>query len=237
MFKRFFKSRAAARAASGLIAFYIRLVRRTSSWSMIGREHFEALEKKGQGFILAFWHQRLLMAATVRGETQKRVFMLISTHRDGEIIAKAVEPFGIEFIRGSAANPKKSFKEKSGAPALVQMIAALEDGAIVGVTPDGPRGPSQKSKIGVIKLAQMAGVPILPAAYATSRGRTLNTWDRFWLAMPFSKGIFAVGAPLPAPSKNADVSAARAELTAALNAVTQEADAAAGRSLPARELG
>ncbi|MEL7491340.1 MAG: lysophospholipid acyltransferase family protein [Pseudomonadota bacterium] len=238
MFKRFLKSRAAARIASGFVAFYIRLVRRTSSWEMIGREHFEALDHPGQGFILAFWHSRLLMAPTVRGETDKRVFMLISTHRDGEIIANAVAPFGIEFIRGSAANPQKSFKEKSGAPALAQMIAALKEGAVVGVTPDGPRGPSQKAKIGVIKLAQMAGAPILPAAYATSRGRRLNTWDRFWLALPFSKGVFMVGAPLAAPGPDADVGALREALTGALNAVTDEAEAAAsGRSLRPRDMG
>jgi len=230
LFKKIIKSQATARIASWFIALYIRLVQRSSQWELIGREHFEALEQDDQGFILAFWHSRLLMAATVRGETQKRVFMLISTHRDGEIIANAVKPFGIEFIRGSAANPKKTFKEKSGAPALVQMINALETGDVVGVTPDGPRGPRQKAQLGVIKLAQMAGVPILPAAYATSRGMRLNTWDRFWLALPFSKGIFAVGAPLPAPSKAADISAYRTELTTALNSITILADTKVGRS-------
>ncbi len=237
MLKRFLQGRFAGTVSSRFIAAYIRLVQRTSSWRIVGREHFAALEKQERGYILAFWHENLLMAATVRSETPRRVFMLISTHRDGEIIANAVAPFGVEFIRGSAANPKKRFKEKSGAPALAQMIAALRDGHIVGMTPDGPRGPRRKAQVGVIRLSQMSGAPILPGAYATSRGARLKTWDRFWLAAPFSRGAFAVGAPLPPPGPDADLDEARAALEAALNRAAAEAEAAAGRSPEPPQLG
>ncbi len=218
--------------ASGSIASYIRLVRITTSWQIIGREHLAALEEnKDQGFILAFWHSRLLMVPTVRQETNRKVYMLVSLHRDGEIIVNGVKPFGIEFIRGSGANVKKKNKDKSGAPALTQMIAALKEGSIVGMTPDGPRGPRQKAQPGTVRLSIMANAPILPMAYATSRGSALGTWDRFWLAAPFSKGAFAAGAPLYPPQENTPETIAqyRHDLEAALNRVMLTAEQAVGR--------
>jgi lysophospholipid acyltransferase (LPLAT)-like uncharacterized protein len=219
--------------ASGLIATYIRLVDATTRWSYVGREPIDSLLASDRGFILAFWHQRLLMVATLRRQTDRRVFMLISSHRDGEIIAKAVRPFGIEFIRGSAANPRKSFKNKGGAPAVAEMAAALKAGAIVGLTPDGPRGPARRAQPGIVRLAQLSGAPIITGAFSTSRGWRLATWDRFWLAAPFSRGVFVGGGPpieVPANATPDQIEAARQAVEAGLNAAADAADRLVGRS-------
>ncbi len=226
--KKIMQSEFAGGVASFLIGSYIRLIRLTSRFSFVGRQHAETLLASKGGFILAFWHSRLLMAASVRDETDKPVFMLISTHRDGEIIANAVKGFGVDFIRGSAANAKKKQKDKSGASAIAQMIARLDEGAIVGVTPDGPRGPRQIAKIGVIKLAAYSGAPILPAAYATSRGWTLSTWDRFFLAGPFSRGAFAAGPPIyvARDATAQELELARVQLENTLNQTLANANAA-----------
>ncbi|MAW81817.1 MAG: hypothetical protein CMI63_16400 [Parvularcula sp.] len=231
MLKRLFRSRPAMQAAAWLIGTYIGLVYATSRWTLQGYDHVEAALKDGKGVILAFWHGRLLMAAAVRKQTDARVFMLISAHRDGEIIAQGVSRFGVEFIRGSAANPKKPGKNKSGASAIAQMAAALRENAIVGFTPDGPRGPGETLKPGVIRLAQMSGAPIIPAAYSVSRGKRLSTWDRFLLAAPFSRGYYVAGAPItvPAEASGETLDRIRADVEAALIAVTREADALAGR--------
>ncbi len=235
MLKRFVKSAFAARLASGLIGGYIRLVHATSRWTFLGREEFEAALGEGKGVILAFWHGRLLMAPTVRSETDARVFMLISAHRDGEIIANSVKGFGVEFIRGSAANPKKPDKNKDGASAIVLMARALKDGHVVGVTPDGPRGPGERANRGVIRLAQMTGAPIVPAAYSVSRGGRLSTWDRFLVAAPFSRGVYLAGAPIAAPQENTPeaLESARQSVENALKDVTRRADAHVGRRDPA----
>lgn len=232
MLKRLMKSPLAMRAASALIGFYIRLVYGTSRWTLSGLEHFDSAIAEGKGVILTFWHGRLLMAASVRQETDRPVYMLISAHRDGEIIARGVSSFGVNFIRGSAASPNKPGKNKSGASAIAQMLAALEEGSIVGFTPDGPTGPGEQAKPGVIRLAQMSGAPIIPAAYSISRGRRLSTWDRFLLAAPFSKGYYVAGAPIRVP-RDADAETCerlRAELETALKTVTEDADARAGRA-------
>lgn len=231
MLKRLARSAFAMRLASAAIGLYIRLVYATSRWTVTGREHVAAAETGGKGVILAFWHGRLLMAAAIRRETGRRVYMLISAHRDGEIIARGVSGFGIEFIRGSAANPDKPGKNKSGASAIAQMLAALETGAVVGFTPDGPKGPAGRVKPGVVRLAQMSGAPIVPAAYSISRGRHMKSWDRFLLAAPFSRGYYVAGAPIRVPA-DADAQMRerlRLEVEAALAAVTADADKRAGR--------
>lgn len=231
MLKRFVKSAFAAWLASVLIAAYIRLTHATSHWTFIGKEDFESAAAQGKGVILAFWHGRLLMAPTVRSETDARVFMLISAHRDGEIIANGVKSFGIEFIRGSAANPK-NLKKQGRRPAIILMADALKSGNVVGVTPDGPRGPGEKLNKGIIRLAQMTGAPIVPAAYSTSRGKKLSTWDRFLVAAPFSKGVYVAGKPIFAPKeKNPEaVESARQSVENALLDVTRRADAFVGRT-------
>ncbi|MEQ1929961.1 MAG: lysophospholipid acyltransferase family protein [Parvularculaceae bacterium] len=231
--KQFLKSDFAGRVGSALVAFYIRFVFATSKWSYVGRGPVDALVASGQGFIVAFWHQRLLMGAVIRRHTDRRVIMLISANRDGEIVARGVAPFGIEFIRGSAANPRKKDKDKGGASALVQMIAALDEGAIVGMTPDGPRGPSRRAQAGVVRLAQMSGAPIIIGAFSASLGLRLNTWDRFFLAAPFSRGVFVGGGePIRVQSDASPeaIEAARLQVETALNKAADEADILVGRS-------
>lgn len=226
--KRILKSKAAGAAVSAGISAYIRLVAATSRTTFVGRAHADRLLSGDKGFILAFWHSRLLMGAIMRKEADRSVHMLISTHRDGELIAAAVRGFGVEMIRGSAHDPKKPEKNKSGAPAVAAMAAALKSGAVVGMTPDGPRGPAEIAKIGAVRLAAMTGAPILPAGYAASRAKRLATWDRFVLTLPFSRMAFAARAPIhvePGADDKA-LDAARLRLEAELNAAVADAEAA-----------
>lgn len=235
MFHKLAKLDAVGKLAGVLIDLYIRLTYHTSRWRFDGVDRFEAALAERNGVILAFWHGRMLMGPAVRKMTDAKVYMLISAHRDGEIIARGVRSFGIDFIRGSSANPKKADKNKGGASAIAQMAAALKNGDVVGVTPDGPRGPGEKVNKGVIRLAAMTGAPILPAAYSTSRGRHLRSWDRFWLAAPFSRGAYVVGEPIapPAATDAETVEKHRKAVENALLAVTAEADRLAGKKAAA----
>lgn len=226
--KRILASAPARSAASAGVALYIRLVEATSRTVFVGREHADALLAGEKGFILAFWHARLLMGPVIRREADRRVAMLISTHRDGEMIAAAVKGFGIDMIRGSAHDPKKPEKDKSGASAVAAMIGALEAGAIVGMTPDGPRGPAEQAKIGAVRLAAMSGAPILPAGYAASRAKRLDTWDRFVLTLPFSRMAFAARTPIHIEKGASETAleAARARLETEINAAVADAERA-----------
>ncbi|MEO1015328.1 MAG: lysophospholipid acyltransferase family protein [Pseudomonadota bacterium] len=205
---------------------YIRLVQRTSRFKIIGLEHVRALEAETpRGFFVAFWHSNILLAPSVRDHLRRRLRMLVSTHRDGEIIVNAVAGFDIDFIRGSAANERKSAKDKQGASAIAQMIGAIDAGDAVGLTPDGPRGPARSVQAGVVRLASMTGAPVIGFACVASRRRTLKTWDRFQLALPFSTVYVVVSPPVAigAIDAHADVADAKARIKAALDAAAAEA--------------
>lgn len=213
-------------------ALYIRLVHATGSWQTIGGETPRRLWAEGKPFILAFWHGRLLMMP-YSWRTEQKMNMLISQHRDGEIIARTIAHFGLGSVRGSAGNEAKGGdkRAKGGVQALRSMARAAQGGQSLGITPDGPRGPRMRASEGVAALARLTGLPVLPAAYATRHRLVLGTWDRFLLALPFSRGVIIWGDPIHVPKKasGADLEAARAEIEAALNRVTAAADAAVGR--------
>jgi lysophospholipid acyltransferase (LPLAT)-like uncharacterized protein len=230
-FKRLASSDAAMNAASAAITQYIRLVGSTTRLEFVGRKSVEALIAENRGVICAYWHQRMMLGPVLKRETDRRVFQLASNHRDAEIMTKAAAPLGIDFIRGSAADPDKKFKDKGGAGAVAQMIAVLKDGQLVAVTPDGPRGPARRANAGVVRLAQLSGAPILPGAYAASRAFHLDTWDRFLVTLPFGRATFMAGEAIRVAEDAGpeDLEVARQKLEAELNAVTDAADRAVGR--------
>lgn len=232
LLKSLLRSAPARSLSSALIAAYIFLVDRTSRWELVGREHFDPFLGVDQGFIVAFWHQRLMMGVILRHQTDKRVFMLSSMHPDAEIIVNAAKRFGVEFIRGSTADPRKPEKDKKGGPALVQMIGVLRQGHVIGVNPDGPRGPRERAHVGVVRLAQFSGAPILPGAYSVTRGRFLKTWDRFLFPLPFSRGVFVGLSPIrvAADATSEEIEATRLAVERALAEATATADALVGRS-------
>ncbi|MEM9897986.1 MAG: lysophospholipid acyltransferase family protein [Pseudomonadota bacterium] len=186
-----------------------------------------AVERDGKrGFIIAFWHCDILMAPSIRRHLNRRLRMLVSAHRDGEIIVNAVAGFGIDFIRGSSANEKKLEKDKGGASAVAQLIGAIEHGDAVGLTPDGPKGPAKKTKVGVVKLAAMTGAPIITFSWVASRRRILKTWDGFQLAFPFStiKVSIRPAVEITEADSHADVAAGKATIEDALRAANDHAE-------------
>jgi hypothetical protein len=187
------------RALCRLIAWYIRFVYATSRWTIEGAEIPARFHDRGEPFILAFWHGRLLMMpmAWRRGVP---IHMLISPHRDGRIIADAVGHFGIESIAGSTS--------RGGGAALRVMVKTLKSGRCVGITPDGPKGPAMIASLGTVAAARLAEAPIIPLSFATRRHRILPSWDRFRLALPFTTGIHIWGEPILLP---ADADAAQLE--------------------------
>jgi lysophospholipid acyltransferase (LPLAT)-like uncharacterized protein len=208
--------------ACWLTALYIKLVHATGRWRTVGGEIPDAYWQRNEPFILAFWHGRLLMMPYV-WQQGRAMNMLISQHRDGELIARTISHFDLGAVRGS---PKSG-----GAAALRTMIRSLKAGEWVGVTPDGPRGPRMRSSDGVISVARLSGVAVIPATYAARRRRVLNTWDSFTIPLPFTEGVFLWGEPLHVPRDAGEdaTEASRRQLEDRLNALTAEADRLCGQ--------
>jgi lysophospholipid acyltransferase (LPLAT)-like uncharacterized protein len=124
----------------------------------------DALWKEGRNFIVAFWHGRqLMMPFAYKG---KRVSILISQHRDGELIARTVGHFGFHAARGSTT--------RGGARALRQLVQLARSGDDIGVTPDGPRGPRHTVQPGIVELAKLTGLPIFPLAFSASKKKSFR---------------------------------------------------------------
>lgn len=175
--------------AGKLSAGVIRLLGRTLSIRMIGEERLERAREDGGKVLYAFWHEGLLVATYAFRRQGIRV--LVSQHRDGELIARAIECMGYGTIRGSSS--------RGGTRALFRMAAAGAAGNDLGVTVDGPRGPRLQVKPGTLFIAGRSGLPIVPFAVASHNPRLLSSWDRFMIPRPFSNAVIAFGEPLRVP--------------------------------------
>ena len=206
-----------------VIHLYIRFVYLTNRWTVEGAEVPRRLRAAGRPFILAFWHGRLLMIP-MAWQRLAPMHMLISAHRDGRIIADSVTYFGVQSIAGST--------RRGGSAALRAMLKRLGDGACVGITPDGPRGPAMVASAGIVNVARLARVPVVPVAFATSRRRVLATWDRFHLALPFGRGVFLWGEPIEiAPDLDEDgIERARLLVESRMNRLAEDADRRVGHA-------
>ena len=73
------------------------------------------------------------------------------------------------------------------------MVKCLQLGESIAITPDGPKGPKEKVKEGIIKLAQMTNTPIIPLVWATRKYKIINSWDNFVLPIHFQKEYIVLG--------------------------------------------
>lgn len=226
--RRFRKSDGLRAVACRFIALYIRLVWATGRWEIRNSALAEKLWQDKTPFILGFWHGRMLILPAMWPRSAP-MHMLISMHRDGEIIARAIGHFGIGTVRGSAAKPGSN-KDKGGAAALRGMLKALKGEDCVGITPDGPRGPRMRASEGIVTVARVSGAAILPCSFSCRNRVVLNSWDRFVIPLPFTRGVIIWGDPISVARDASadDLEAARLRIEAGLTAVTDAADAAMG---------
>lgn len=174
---------------SKLSAGAICLLGRTLSIHWIGEEYLERAREGGRKVLYAFWHEGLLVATYAF--RRQGIQVLVSQHRDGELIARAIERMGYGTIRGSST--------RGGTRALFRMAAAGAAGDDLGVTVDGPRGPRLQVKPGTLFIAGRSGLPIVPFAVASRKPWVLSSWDRFMVPRPFSRTVIAFQEPLTVP--------------------------------------
>ncbi len=198
----------------------IRGIGRSIIFETKGEENYLKLKRKGKNIILATWHSRLFL--TVYYYRYKlcggNICVLISPSRDGEFIARIVGKFGYSAIRGSSRHYGKNAHE--------EMLKRLSESFDMGITPDGPRGPSEKVQQGIIRIAAESGCPIVPMTFNSSRNTRLNSWDRFVFPHPFARAVVTFGSPVYVPSdasKEEKLEKGK-ELEIVLNRITRMAD-------------
>ncbi len=219
--RRFLASDIGQGLVAGAAVFYMRLVHATNRWQRVRYDVLDALLAADKPIVVCFWHGRLLMVPFARRGPRPH-HVMISSHRDGWVIARAVARLGIGVVTGSSS--------RQPAKALRQAARLCRDGSMVGITPDGPRGPRMRAAPGAVMMAELAGAVLLPVSYATTRRWLARSWDRFLIPLPFGRGVFVLGNPIELP-RHMDESqreSVRQRLEEALNAVTAEADRLTG---------
>lgn len=184
-----FNNRLLATLAGLLLNAYGELFRRTSRIRFQAHPGVEHLvREQGAAVIFALWHRHAFFVPLLRGFRRQPITVLLSAHRDAQIVAVAVRLRGLKVVAGSST--------RGGLKAYLHLRRVLDQRQSVCITPDGPKGPAEQVKAGVIHLAQLSGCAIVPVAVSCSRVHRLRSWDRSVLPLPFSRVVIALGEPL-----------------------------------------
>jgi lysophospholipid acyltransferase (LPLAT)-like uncharacterized protein len=188
----------------------------TTRVERIDAEACDALRAAGRSLIFVLWHGRLLPLSY--HHRHWNLVTLISASSDGEYIARVVQRWGYDVVRGSSS--------RGGSEALRQLVRHCRAGRSLAITPDGPRGPRQTMKPGPLLVAQLTGAPLLPIAAGTERAWWFEGWDRFLVPQPFARIRVVYGEPVFVPrAANEDALAEiAADVEERINRVTERAD-------------
>jgi len=164
----------------------LHLLGRLTRISVVGDAKGKQILNTGQKCLVACWHGKMLMPLyylRCRG-----IWVLVSMHSDGEVIAGVLQKLGYHCVRGSST--------RGGSEARNMMQDRIKENQTALITPDGPTGPRHKLKAGAIVIAQSTGVPILPLTFTSNRLYQFGSWDRFTIWKPFSSTFLLAGEPI-----------------------------------------
>ncbi|MEN9572633.1 MAG: hypothetical protein RL514_488 [Verrucomicrobiota bacterium] len=187
------------------------------------RDETNLFENGGQQpVIFCLWHNRLALSLILfrryvqARQPQRKMAALVSASRDGGMLARVLELFDVEPVRGSSS--------RRGSQALRELVSAGERGRDLAITPDGPRGPCYVVQEGIVSLAQLTGMTIVPASFHLSCKWQLKTWDRFQVPLPFARCEVHLGQPLriPREASGEERERLRGELEARMRAITRD---------------
>lgn len=185
------------RALAWLIFAAIRVVSATLRYRWL-----EPSEPHPQGpVIYCTWHNRLVLSLVGydHAKTLKPALGLaamVSASKDGAFLSGILECFGVEPVRGSSS--------RRGPQALLELTSWAEKGYDLAITPDGPRGPRYSVQEGVMSLAQLTGLPVVPFCYNLDWKLQLSSWDRFQIPLPFSRCQMSFGPAIRLPREASD---------------------------------
>ncbi len=203
-----------------LAATLVRALGTTLRLRVAGTEDVGRHWAPGRPLIYAVWHGQALMVPWLNERLRashgaRPATVLVSRSPDGEIAARYLSRFGLDTVRGSTS--------RGGVEAGRALVAAVRRGRDVAVVPDGPRGPSGRLQPGVVTLAALTGVPIVPLAVAARPAFRLRSWDAFMIPVPLARCAVVFGPPL-AVARDADRTRAMKDVERSLDEATAAAE-------------
>jgi len=172
-------------------ALFLKMLGSTLTLHRSGLNYEREVFRKGEFPIYAFWHGRLLILAY--SHRDRKVQIMISAHRDGEIIAQVTDQLGFGSVRGSTT--------RGGLRAMRELAKKALKGYPTAITPDGPKGPRHIAQEGSIYAAMKTGFPLVLVTSSAFPRWTLHSWDRFIIPKPFATALVKFGKPFYVPAK------------------------------------
>ena len=203
-------------------SIYVLTVYKTSKVNLKNRKKIENLLERNESFIYSFWHDQLLMCP-LTWQSNSNIKVLISKHRDGDIIAQLISNLGFEAIRGSTHKTNK-IKNKGGLLSARKMIKSLKNGISIGISPDGPKGPRHKVSEGILSISRLSESVILPVGIGFKKKWVLNTWDKFIIPKPFNEITVVWGDPISAITNEKNNHQFKIKLENKMNNLTTQAN-------------
>jgi hypothetical protein len=172
--------------------------------------------------IYCVWHNRLALCMPAYFDYVKKhnqtpgLAAMVSASRDGGFLTGILECFNVQPVRGSSS--------RRGPQALLELTTWAERGYDLAITPDGPRGPVYVVQDGVMSLAQLTGLPIVPVSYSVDWKIRVKSWDRFQIPLPFSRCEMIYEKPIFVPREATDAGREqlRLRLETALRAISRD---------------
>lgn len=139
-------------------------------------------------FAVAMWHQNnftnIWLVHVVNA------IVLASPSLEGKLIGMVMEKMGGTVAWGSSRK-----KPVSALKSLVRLTKETKKNPVI--TVDGPIGPRHVPKAGIIEVAKLSKLPIVPLGTKGKNSWVLKkTWDLTEIPKPFSKVIYYFGKPL-----------------------------------------
>lgn len=206
---------AAIKFVSLLAGWVLRLWLGTMQFRFVVEDDRAIPSRLGCRGLYMFWHEALLFPAYTHA--RRGFAILVSTHRDGELIAQVVRMLRGSAIRGSTT--------RGGTRAVLGMMRDRRARHLA-ITPDGPRGPRRRVQGGAVYLASRGRMPLVPLGYASSHCWRAPSWDRMILPRP-GQVVWCVAGPpidIPADADREELERAGEQVQAAMDAVQDRAD-------------
>jgi hypothetical protein len=210
-----------ARLLAALVNGLNRLICATLRLRVVNEEPVQELLAAGRGVIFVTWHGRVFLPLDYfRG---RGYWTIVSTSRDGDLMAENFRRSGFRTIRGSSS--------RRGMAAAREVLSALRKGGVLAFVPDGPRGPSQKAQPGVAYFAQRSGCPVIPVGNSAWPRWLAPSWDKFLIPYPFARAVWVNGDPVSV-GPDEDLNDAALRIERAICAAEAEAERLVGTRRP-----
>lgn len=194
----------------------------SGTWRIRLIDEYNVLREQHGPVIFCVWHNRLALSMRIWDRFGRSNFQcaglvgLISASHDGGVLARVLRFFKVEAVRGSSS--------RRGPQALLELTSWIERGYAIAITPDGPRGPRYQISDGVIALAQLSGLAVLPVSAYMRPKIQLRSWDKFQIPWPLARCEVRVAPLLRVPREcgDAERDELKRQLQERMDALTQD---------------